>query len=74
MWAKDDAKAVESPTIHMCVPEIVAMGTVMGPMAETVAPSLMKFVVIPVNRLEAMANPEPLRMNSGRMLKKASAK
>ena len=40
MWAKEEAKAVASPTISGGVPEIVAMGTVIGPTAATVAPSL----------------------------------
>ena len=47
--AKDEAKAVANPIIKGGVPEIVAIGTVIGPIAETVAPSLMKLVAIPAS-------------------------
>ena len=39
MWAKEDAKAVARPTIQGCASLMMLMGTVMGPTAETVAPS-----------------------------------
>ena len=61
------------PTAIGDVPERVAMGTVMGPTAATVAPSLMKLVMTPVMRLVAMQRPSPLFMKSGRTLTKASA-
>ena len=62
----DDEKAVASPTISGDVPERVAMGTVMGPIAATVAPSLMKLVRMPVMRLVEMQRPVPCRKASGR--------
>ena len=73
MFAKDEAKAVENPTIQGCVPEILAIGTVMGPTAETVAPSLIRLVSTPVNRLEATQSPAPLDRASGRIRTNASA-
>ncbi len=65
MWAKDDAKAVANPTISGEVPERVAIGTVMGPTAATVAPSLIKLVSIPVIKLVEMQSPVPLFKKSG---------
>ena len=53
------------PTIQGWVWVMVAMGIVIGPIAETVAPSLMKLVVSPVKRLVAMARPVPLCMKAG---------
>ena len=74
MCAKEEAKAVAKPIIQGCVPDIVAMGTIIGPIADTAAPSLMKLVAIPVNRLVAMASPSPLRRNSGNRTVKLSAR
>ena len=53
---------------------MVAIGTVIGPIAETVAPSLMKLVVKPVNKLLAIARPVPWLKKAGRMLRKLSAR
>jgi hypothetical protein len=53
-FAKEEANAVARPTfIGSACGAIAAMGTVTGPRADTVAPSLMKFVVTPVKKLEA---------------------
>ena len=49
------------------------MGTVIGPTAATVAPSLMKFVRMPVMRLHDMHSPVPLFMKSGSTDTKLSA-
>ena len=65
IWANDDAKAVARPTISGEVPERVAIGTVMGPTAATVAPSLIKLVRIPVIKLVEMQSPVPLFKKSG---------
>ena len=68
IWAKEDAKAVASPTITGEVPERVAMGTVIGPTAATVAPSLMKLVRIPVIKLVEIHKPTPVFRNPGNRL------
>jgi len=65
IWANEDAKAVASPTITGAVPERVAMGTVIGPTAATVAPSLIKLVRIPVIKLVDMHKPAPDFKNPG---------
>ena len=56
-----------SPTIIGGVPESVAIGTVIGSTAATVALSLMKLVSIPVIKLVEIHSPVPLFKNSGRM-------
>ena len=63
--ANEDAKAVASPTISGDVPESVAIGTVIGPTAATVAPSLIKLVKMPVIKLLDIQRPVPLFKNSG---------
>ena len=65
MWANEEAKAVASPTMSGEVPDRVAIGTVIGPTAATVAPSLIKFVRIPVMKLVEMQSPVPVFKKSG---------
>ena len=73
MWAKEDAKAVARPTMTGEVPDSVPIGTVIGPIAATVAPSLIKLVRMPLMRLHEMQSPVPLRMDSGSSDTKPSA-
>ena len=63
--ANDEENAVASPTMIGEVPERVAMGTVIGPTAATVAPSLIKLVRMPVIKLVDMQRPMPLFKDSG---------
>ena len=63
--ANEEAKAVASPTIIGDVPDNVAIGTVIGPTAATVAPSLIKLVNTPVTKLVEIDSPIPLYKNSG---------
>jgi hypothetical protein len=57
--AKEDEKDVINPTFHTLTWASVAMGRTMGPRAATVAPSLMKLVIVPVSRLTPMTSPSP---------------
>ena len=59
--------------LWMEVPDKVAMGTVIGPMAATVAPSLIKLVITPVIRLVETSSPVLAFKMSGRILTKPEA-